>query len=193
MQEDLIQLSARVQYILFRNEKNYYTVMKVKVLNKGKSMTLTGYMDTVEEDEEYIFYGDYVDHPVYGVQFAFVSYEKQLPQEKEGIIKYLSSSLFEGIGKKTATMVVETLGENCIEEIRNDPSILDNVPISLKQRESIRLGMRKQDSKLSQLVQFCTSHGVPSSQIQLLYKKYGDAALEKIQDNPYKISFFFVI
>ena len=91
MQEDLIQLSARVQYILFRNEKNYYTVMKVKVLNKGKSMTLTGYMDTVEEDEEYIFYGDYVDHPVYGVQFAFVSYEKQLPQEKEGIIKYLSS------------------------------------------------------------------------------------------------------
>ena len=118
MQEDLIQLSARVQYILFRNEKNYYTVMKVKVLNKGKSMTLTGYMDTVEEDEEYIFYGDYVDHPVYGVQFAFVSYEKQLPQEKEGIIKYLSSSLFEGIGKKTATMVVETLGENCIEEIR---------------------------------------------------------------------------
>lgn len=187
MQEDLIQLSARVQYILFRNEKNYYTVMKVKVLNKGKSMTLTGYMDTVEEDEEYIFYGDYVDHPVYGVQFAFVSYEKQLPQEKEGIIKYLSSSLFEGIGKKTATMVVETLGENCIEDIRNDPSILDDVPISLKQRESIRLGMRKQDSKLSQLVQFCTSHGVPSSQIQLLYKKYGDAALEKIQDNPYKI------
>src|SRR5699024_12251257 len=41
---------------------------------------------------------------------------------------YLSSDFFKGIGKKTSQNIVNTLGENAISDILNDPSVLEKVP-----------------------------------------------------------------
>ncbi len=45
-----------------------------------------------------------------------------MPQTKEAIISYLSSDLFKGVGKKTAQNIVNTLGDNAINDILDDHS-----------------------------------------------------------------------
>ena len=61
---------------------------------------------------------------------------KKLPQTKDAIISYLSSDLFKGIGKKTAQNIVNTLGENAINDILTDPSVLENVPSLAKRNKT---------------------------------------------------------
>lgn len=50
-----------------------------------------------------------------------------MPQTKEAIISYLSSDLFKGVGKKTAQNIVNTLGDNAINDILDDHSVLEKV------------------------------------------------------------------
>ena len=68
------------------------------------------------------------DHPKFGMQFHATHFRKDIPQTKQGVISYLSSEIFKGIGKKTAEKIVETLGNNAITKILNQPSLLDSVP-----------------------------------------------------------------
>ena len=68
------------------------------------------------------------DHPKFGMQFHATHFRKDIPQTKQGVISYLSSELFKGIGKKTAEKIVETLGNNAITKILNQPSLLDSCP-----------------------------------------------------------------
>lgn len=79
-------------------------------------------------DEQYRFTGILKQHPKYGAQFQIETFTKEVPATEQGIIHYLSSDLFVGIGKKTAETIVEKLGANALRVILEDPSALDAVP-----------------------------------------------------------------
>ena len=55
-----------------------------------------------KKNELYRFYGELVDHPKYGRQLKVERYEQEKPTTANGIVGYLSSEKFPGIGKKTA-------------------------------------------------------------------------------------------
>ena len=74
-----------------------------------KTITFTGYFHELNEGDTYIFRGEEVDHPRYGLQFNVSEYEKVKPEDKDGVIEFLSSSLFPKVGKKLATSIVEVL------------------------------------------------------------------------------------
>ena len=85
-----------------------------------KTITFTGYFAELNEGDTYIFEGEELDHPRYGLQFSVSSYEKVKPEDKDGIIEFLSSNLFPKVGKKLATSIVETLGDKALELILED-------------------------------------------------------------------------
>ena len=85
------------------------------------------------EDEEYTLEGEFVKDPKFGLQFKFNSFNRKGFETPYGIINYLSSDLFPGVGLKAATQVVEVLGVDAIEKIKKDPTCLDEIDISLKQ------------------------------------------------------------
>ena len=66
----------------------------------NKTITFTGYFADINEQEKYIMYGEIVHHPKYGFQYNVESSERVKPDDKEGIIEFLSSDLFKGIGEK---------------------------------------------------------------------------------------------
>ncbi len=114
---------------IFHNETNFYTVLRIRVEEtnenyEDKEAVITGYFPKIHEHETYIFYGEFKDHPKFGLQFHATHFRKDIPQTKQGVISYLSGEMFKGIGKKTAEKIVETLGENAISKILNQPSLL---------------------------------------------------------------------
>ena len=180
-------LNGKITYVLYRNESNFYTVARFLINDeKERTITITGMMPEVEQDVVYNIYGHYTEHPKYGLQFAVESYDKPLPQEQEGIISYLSSARFPGIGKKTAEKIVSVLGEGCLEDIRKDPSILHQVEgLSEKHIQSIRENINQDDDELVSLYRFLNIHGIGARNTARIYKAYGKKALDKIRENPY--------
>ena len=78
----------------------------------NRTITFKGNFDSLNKGEKYIFNGNCVNHPKYGFQFDVSSYEVIKPEGKDGVIAYLSSGIFGGIGKNTARIIVNTLGED---------------------------------------------------------------------------------
>ncbi|MBR3348551.1 MAG: AAA family ATPase, partial [Solobacterium sp.] len=189
MEENTLKLNGKFVYILFRSAESFYTVGKFRINDeRERVITVTGIMDDVRTDILYNLCGHYVEHPKYGMQFAIETYEIPLPSEKEGIVRYLSGIQFAGIGKKTAEKIVDALGEDCLELLKEDLSILKTVPnITEKQISAIEEGLKKEDNGLQELVRFLNIHGVGIRNLVRLNRAYGKNALEKIKENPYRV------
>ena len=133
-------------------------IMKLKETNVesledyvGRTLTFTGYFDSLNQSDTYIFYGEEKEHPRFGLQFNVTSYEKLKPEDKLGIITFLSSDLFPGIGEKVATNIVEVLGDNALDLILEDETVLNSVP---------KLNDKKKFTIVSNLIKYDESHKI---------------------------------
>ncbi len=189
MEETLVTLTGKFTYVLFHNETNFYTVAKFLINDElEKTITVTGILPDISLDVLYNITGEYTEHPKYGMQFAIQSYHKPLPSEREGIIRYLSSVQFQGIGKKTAEKIVEALGEDCLSMIKENSDILYQIPgLTEKNIASIREGIVQEADGMEELVRFLNVHGIGIRNLVRLNRAYGKEALNKIKENPYRV------
>lgn len=131
---------------IFRGNQGYLIgIMRVYDTNMdsmkdfvNKTVTFTGTFVDLNEENLYLFYGETLEHPRYGFQFQVSDYELVKPEDKDGLIAFLSSSLFKGIGDKMATKIVDVLGDTALDQILEDRSCLNMVPgLSLKKANSL--------------------------------------------------------
>jgi exodeoxyribonuclease V alpha subunit len=181
-----------VKVVIFHNEQNLYSVLKVRVHEtseniEDKEITVTGYFPLLHEDDTYTFFGTFKNHPKFGLQFQTEHFRKEIPQTKEGIIQYLSSDLFKGIGKKTAEAIVEKLGESAISKILQNPSILDEIPKVNKDKAKQLVEALISHQGLEQIMIALNQFGFGPQLAMKIYQVYQDQTLTIIQENPYQL------
>nr|WP_263325624.1 ATP-dependent RecD-like DNA helicase [Neobacillus sp. Marseille-Q6967] len=177
---------------IFHNEQNLYTVLRIRVEETNeeyddKEAVITGYFPKIHEQETYIFYGEFKDHPKFGLQFLTKHFRKDIPQTKQGVISYLSSEMFKGIGKKTAENIVESLGENAISKILNEPSLLDAVPKLPPDKAKLLYDTLMEHQGLEQVMVALNQYGFGPQLSMKIYQAYKDDTLRIIQKNPYQL------
>lgn len=180
---------------IFQSDKGYIIgLFKVKNTDietmkeyVNKVITITGYFHELIENENYYFKGEEAFHPKYGFQFNVKEYERVKPEDKDGIVEFLSSDLFPGIGEKMAQNIVDILGENAIDMILEDKSTLLLVP---------KLGTKKIDLIYNTLVKYEESHkmivyltdlGFVMRDALLIYNAYKSNTIDIIENNIYSI------
>ena len=177
---------------IFHNETNLYTVLRIRVEEtnenyEDKEAVITGYFPKVHEHENYIFYGEIKDHPKFGLQFQATHFRKDIPQTKQGVVSYLSSELFKGIGKKTAEKIVDTLGENAISKILNQPSLLDSVPKLPPDKAKDLYDTLMEHQGLEQAMIALNQYGFGPQLSMKIYQVYKEMTIDIMQSNPYKL------
>lgn len=177
---------------IFHNEQNLYSVIRIRVdetndENKDKEAVITGYFPKLHEQETYIFYGEYKEHPRFGLQFNAKHFKKEMPQTKQGVITYLSSDLFKGIGTKTAERIVETLGENAISNILAQPSILDTIPKLGAETAKLLYETLLEHQGLENVMIALSEYGFGPQISMKIYQVYKEDTLNIIEKNPYKL------
>ncbi len=180
------ELIGKVKVVIFHNEDNLYSVVKVKLSDEiNKYVTITGNFPLLDKNFVYKFHGEFVDHPRFGKQFQLEKYERILPSSKEGIIKYLSSPIFPKIGVKTATLIVDYLGEDTLRKIREDASVLDGL-IKPNLIEIIKKGLNE-DSYFDEAVKLFVTQGLSIKMLVKIQAVYGEHMISVIRANPYKL------
>jgi exodeoxyribonuclease V alpha subunit len=149
------------------------------------TIIICGFFPKLETGVRYRFFGELKSHPKFGMQYNAQKYERIMESTKDGIIDYLSSDLFKGIGPKTAARIVETLGVDCLEKIIADPRVLETVPkLSADKRKMIHallLQNRQAESTLVWLYGFQIS---PKMAMKI-YSTYGFKTIDILKQNPY--------
>lgn len=183
----MIEYTGYIKKIRFYSESSNYIVALIEVEQEDKLITMNGYMNNFNDYEKYTFIGDYEIHPKYGKQFKLSEYRIIYAKESEEIIKYLSSPLFKGIGKALATQIVNTLGEECLEKIKEDKHNLDLVRgMTEKRREIIYEALTNGDYD-QEVMQFFMGHGISLKNLGLIQAYYQEKTLEILQNNPYQL------
>ncbi|MFP7733236.1 ATP-dependent RecD-like DNA helicase [Priestia aryabhattai] len=177
---------------VFHNEENLYNVTRIRIKKtnleiEDKETVVTGYFPKLNEDEVYTFYGDFKEHPKFGLQFHVEQFKKELPQSRQGVVQYLSSDLFHGIGKKTAENIVDALGERAIFRILQNESVLKEVPrLSADKAEALVTQLREHQG-LEEVMVKLTDLGFGPQLSMKIFQAYKQEALEIVQNNPYQL------
>ena len=180
---------------IFRSDKGYVIgIFKVRDTNDeamkdyiNKTITFTGYFHELNEDDTYLFYGEEVEHPRYGHQFQVNDYERVKPEGKDGVIEFLSSDLFPGVGEKMAKSIVDTLGENALERILEEGECLLLVPklSTAKAKKIVAILNRYEESHKT--IVYLTELGFRMRDALTIYNKYKENTIRMIETNAYGI------
>ena len=177
------KVSGVVENVVYKNENNDYTVFEV-VDEENRLFTAVGIIPMVSEGENVVLEGQWIYHKEFGKQFSFVSYEKSLPKEIDGIIQYLSGKSIKGIGPVTAVKIANRFGLDTFDVIENHPEWLTDISgITRKKAIAISESFRAQ-SELRGVMMFFKDY-VGTGEATKVYKKLGTSAIGIIKENPY--------
>lgn len=181
----LIKLQGSVEYVIYTNEDNGYTVADFGTDNDDL-ITITGIMPYIHEGDSLIIYGEWKHTQKYGRQFAVSEYERYMPADASAILRYLASGAVKGIGKKTAAKIVETFGDETLEVLENHPDWLSDIPgISLKKATQICEDFKSKAGIRSAMMFFRDFFGAATT--VKIYKRWGSACIDIAKANPYRL------
>ncbi|MEG2505046.1 MAG: helix-hairpin-helix domain-containing protein, partial [Carnobacterium sp.] len=183
---------GQVVAIFYQNPTNFYKVILVRVVEtdsnfKEKEIVVTGSFGQIQEEEIYRFYGKLTDHPKFGVQFTASRYSPERPTSAAGIVNYLSSEKFPGIGKKTAENIVEALGDHAIDEIIANPAVLKMVAGLNQKKIDLLAETLQAGDGMEKIIIGLNGYGFGSQLAFSIYQTYQEETLEIIQENPYQL------
>ena len=187
-----VYFSGTIERIIFENPSNFYRILLLDIEDTDAEdfgdfeIIVTGTMADVIEGEDYTFWGQIVQHSKYGEQLQISRYERAKPTSK-GLVKYFSSSHFKGIGLKTAQKIVDSYGDNTIDEILEHPEKLEGISgLSAKNREAFVSTLRLNYGTEMVLAKLA-NYGIPNKlafQIQDFYK---EETLDIVENYPYQL------
>lgn len=152
-------IKGRFFKIIYEGDRGYvvglFKVIETNIDNLknkiNKTIIFTGYFHDLIKGDSYFFYGYETKHLKYGDQFNVTKYEKIKPESKDGLISFLSSELFHGVGPVLATSIVNTLGKESLDLILADVNNLNKVP---------KLSKKLADQIYHKLIQYEESHKI---------------------------------
>lgn len=192
-----MKIFGEIRNIRYYNEDNGYTIASFLLSSEsfaasldytsGKIITIVGSFDRkLAQTEEVELEGDYSKNDKYGMQFVVKSYSRKTLQNEESIIRYLSSSVFSGIGEVTASKIVGKLGLNTIDKIIKEPSSLEGIGLSRKQINIIKEGVIK-DQVNQEALLYYLSGGLTIDVASKIINTLGINNLNLVKNNPYII------
>lgn len=185
-------ITGRPIVSIFHNPQNLFSIIKLKIKSTNttyidKEIIVSGYFPPLVLEEAYKFIGYIKNHPKYGVQFQVETFQKEVPATEQGIIHYLSSDMFTGIGRKTAEQIVKKLGPNAINKILDDPEALDVVPRLAEEKKQTLRAVLEQNLGLEKVMIQLNEWGFGPQIAMKIYQAYREETLNVLTKNPFRL------
>ncbi|MDH6226904.1 MULTISPECIES: ATP-dependent RecD-like DNA helicase [Streptomyces] len=184
-------LEGVLERVTYANEENGYTVARVDTgrgSGPGELLTVVGALLGAQVGESLRMEGRWGSHPQYGKQFHVENYTTVLPATVQGIRRYLGSGLVKGIGPVFADRITRHFGLDTLQIIEESPERLVEVPgLGPKRTERIAAAWEEQKA-IKEVMLFLQTVEVSTSIAVRIYKKYGDASISVVRNQPYRLA-----
>ncbi|MEU7512214.1 ATP-dependent RecD-like DNA helicase [Streptomyces sp. NPDC042898] len=182
-------LEGVLERITYANEESGYTVARVDTgRGAGDLLTVVGALLGAQPGESLRMEGRWGSHPQYGKQFSVDNYTTILPATIQGIRRYLGSGLVKGIGPVFADRITTHFGLDTLDILEESPARLIEVPgLGPKRTKNITAAWEEQKA-IKEVMVFLQGVGVSTSIAVRIYKKYGDASISVVRNQPYRLA-----
>ena len=181
-------IQGAIERVTFHQEETGFCVLRVQVKGQRDLVTVIGNTATVHAGEFLECQGIWINDKKHGLQFKASQLAIIPPTTLAGIEKYLASGMVKGVGPHFAKKLVQAFGEAVFDVIEAEPERLKDIEgIGPKRTEKVIAAWAEQKA-IRRIMVFLHSHGVGSSRSVRIYKTYGDAAIETVRTNPYRLA-----
>ncbi len=185
--EETEKITGTVERILFRSPDSDYVVFRVRREDDNAFMTVTGNGDIPFIGDRLAVSGSSVVHKKYGRQFAASSWQRILPDTKEGIEHFLGSGAVEGVGPALAGRIVRAFGSETMRVMTEEPErLLDIQGIGKKKLAVISESLRE-EREINELAVLLETHRVSGRYTKRLLSQYGADAAYVLEHEPYRM------
>ncbi|MBB6437064.1 SF1B family DNA helicase RecD2 [Streptomyces candidus] len=184
-------LEGVLERITYANEETGYTVGRVDTgrgSGAGDLLTVVGALLGAQPGESLRMEGRWGSHAQYGKQFHVDNYTTVLPATIQGIRRYLGSGLIKGIGPVMADRITTHFGVDTLDIIEQEPKRLVEVPGLGPKRTKMIAAAWEEQKAIKEVMIFLQSVGVSTSIAVRIYKKYGDASISVVKNEPYRLA-----
>ncbi len=180
------QIKGYIDHIIYQNSENGYGVLSF--VTESGEIVCVGFFKNVEAGEMLEIRGDYVEHPVYGLQLKVESFQVILPDDIVSIERYLSSGAIKGIGQALAARIVKAFGEDTFRIIEQEPERLSEIKgiSERKAREIAQQMIEKKDMR--EAFVFLQQYGISNTLAVKIYNQYGMELYGIMKENPYRLA-----
>lgn len=192
-------LQGSIEVVTYHSAETLYSVLKLvpeagyrdpgsQAMFRETRLTAVGAVPAPSAGQRLRLFGRWITHRSHGRQFEFDAFETLAPADAAGLVKYLSSAAFEGIGVKLAERIVDRLGTGALETIRADPSCLDRVPgLKKKVRDELVANVQREFAA-HQLHAFLRGAGLGPAQAAAVVRKLGPDCEAELRRDPYLLA-----
>lgn len=149
------------------------------------TITAKGYNFPSKDGLNYMLYGTWYNDRQYGygLNLTYVSIQK--PENDASLVKFLSSSIFPGVGKKKAKTLVDAFHKDVFDVMEKQPSKIASLPgfddMLVKNMQKAYADNRS----YTELSEFLMPFGIKAGAIQKISKAYGEKAIRVVKHDPF--------
>lgn len=177
------ELVGEVAAVVFTNEATGFGVVQLD----GEGARASGPLASLTLGQPVRLVGRWTEHERYGPTFEAAWFEQAEPVSNRGLVTFLASGRFPGLGKTKAKRLVTAFGLELGAVIEKEPQRLCEVKgISPQLAEQIVEAWRRAGA-LGELVAALAPVGLGSAAAQAAYRRFGDGALGLVTQDPYRL------
>ena len=173
-----------VEKVIFRSDTCSFAIISVSSKKPQGIFSAKTTFPTVTEGGVYDITGKWTDDKKYGLQFVIGSMSFSVPDDEYGLKTYLANNI-DGLGPKSAALIVNHFGKNLVRILDTNPSKLYDVKGLRRSQVEKAIESWTENKEVNKLYTYLTSIRVDAANCKRIYKKYGDCSIEKIKENPY--------
>lgn len=182
----MARIEGYVKSIRFRNEDNGYTVLTLETNQEDE--TVVGKFSFLQEGEFLSVQGNFIHHPVHGVQLQAESYQVRTPEDVVSMERYLGSGAIAGIGPVLASRIMKKFKEDAFRIIEEEPERLAEIKgISERKAREIAIVFHEKQEMRQSMV-FLGQYGISTQYAVRIYQRYGDDLYDIVRKNPYRLA-----
>ncbi len=179
-------VTGYVDHIIYQNKENGYAV--VALVTEGEELVCVGSFHTIETGETLELEGNFVEHPLYGMQLKVEQAQRVQPDDETSMVRYLGSGAIKGVGESLAARIVKKFGRDSFRVIEEEPERLVEIKgiSERKAREIAEQMLEKKDVREAYV--FLQKYGISNTLAVKIFNRYGMELYGIMKENPYKLA-----
>ena len=183
-QDGLDDLVGEVAEVVFANSANGFAVV---ALDSADGPRAAGPLAGLVPGQSVRLVGRWTEHERYGPTFDAVYYEHAAPRSVDGLVTFLASPRFPGIGRTLAKRIVTTFGLDVDKVLTTEPQRLAEVR-GVSPELAAAVGERwREAGALGALVARLAEVGVAATAAHAAYRRFGEDTARLLDEDPYEL------
>ncbi|GHU49510.1 ATP-dependent RecD-like DNA helicase [Clostridia bacterium] len=177
--------SGTLKDVIYHNSANGYTV--AVFADKNGHFTGVGCLPQISAGNSFELIGEWKEHPVYGKQFAFSTHTEKLPETRDSIEIFLGSGAIKGVGTIMAGIIVKAFGDETLKIIDEEPHRLIEISGIGPKKAAMICESFRAHREFAEITLYFQQFGISPGAAMKMYKIYGPATIEAVNENPYQL------